>query len=99
MKKIIRIFALLSIVLVFAFSNLKAQEIVIGVRPHREIERRPLRPTPGHVWVNEEYVIENGKYVRHPGYWVVPPRPRAVWIAGHWVERRRGYVWVAGHWR
>jgi hypothetical protein len=28
----------------------------------------------------------------------LPPRPHAVWIAGHWRNRPRGYVWVPGHW-
>lgn len=99
MKKIIRILSLLSVALVFAVTTSKAQEIVVGVRPTHVIVRRPMRPSPGHIWVADEWTPSGGTYVVREGHWEVPPHPHAVWIPGHWRDRPRGYVWVPGHWR
>jgi len=99
MKKVVRILTALSIVLLFAISNSKAQEVVIGVRPGPVVVRRPFRPSPRHVWVAPEYVISGGTYIYKPGYWALPPRPGTIWIAGHWIHRPHGYVWIAGRWR
>jgi hypothetical protein len=100
MKKIIRILMLLSVVSLFAVTSSKAQ-IVVRVRPERPgpVVVRPYRPSPRHVWVSEEWVPGGGTYVYHAGYWVLPPRPGTIWIAGHWRRRPNGYVWVGGHWR
>ncbi|HEY8782861.1 MAG TPA: hypothetical protein VIM16_14650 [Mucilaginibacter sp.] len=100
MKKIIRILMLLSIVSLFAVTNTKAQEIVVGVRPvHPRLIRRTFRPSPRHVWVSEEWTPVGGTYVYHAGYWALPPRPGTIWVAGHWRHRHRGYIWVGGFWR
>jgi len=34
-----------------------------------------------------------------PGRWEMRPRPRAVWVPGHWRSSRRGWYWIPGHWR
>jgi hypothetical protein len=36
-------------------------------------------------------------YAWIPGRWKRPPRPRAVWVRGHWVQD--GWYFVDGHWR
>jgi len=33
------------------------------------------------------------------GVWVVPPRPYAVWVPGHYARHGFHRVWVAGYWR
>jgi len=99
MKNIIRILSMLAIVFLFAVTSSKAQEVVIGVRPERPVERRSFRPSRNHVWVAPEYVISGGTYIYKPGYWALPPRPGTIWIAGHWIHRPHGYVWIAGRWR
>jgi hypothetical protein len=52
-------------------------------------------------------------YVQVPGYWdwrannwswvgpryVVPPRPRAVWVPPSYARRHRGYYYRRGYWR
>jgi len=77
MKKIIRILMLLSIVSLFAVTNTKAQEIVVGVRPvHPRLIRRTFRPSPRHVWVSEEWTPVGGTYVYHAGYWALPATSR-----------------------
>jgi hypothetical protein len=101
MKKISRILVLLSMTLLFAVANSSAQEIVVHVRPPRPrgvVVVRPPRPSRHHVWVAEEWSPNGGAYVYHGGYWVVPPHPGAIWIAGHWRHRRDGYIWISGHW-
>jgi len=102
MKRIVKILMVLLIASVFSFENSQAQQIVVRVRPRRpgvEIIRRPHRPSPRHVWVDEEWTPEGARYVYHRGYWALPPHPGTIWIAGHWDHRGRGYVWVPGHWR
>ena len=55
-------------------------------------------PGPGYAWV-PGYYAWNGGWVWMRGSWVVRPRPHAVWVAGHWGRRGRGYIWVGGRWR
>jgi hypothetical protein len=69
------------------------------VRPARVVVRRPVAPSPRHVWVAEDWRYRGGRYVWSGGYWAAPPRGGAVWAPGHWANRPRGYVWVPGHWR
>ena len=89
------------VVSVFAITESKAQ-IVVSIRPPRPrgvVIVRPPRPSPAHVWVSEEWTPAGGTYAYHAGYWAVPPRPGAIWIAGHWRNTRGGSIWIAGHWR
>jgi hypothetical protein len=101
MKKIIRILMLLSVVSLFAINSSRAQEIVVRARLGRPgpVMVRPMRPSPRHVWVAEEWAPNGGTYAYHAGYWALPPHPGAIWVAGHWRHRHRGYVWVGGFWR
>lgn len=85
---------LLSVVIFFAVTSGRAQEIVVGARLGRpgRIIARPMRPSLRHVWVSEEWAPGGGTYAYHAGYWAVPPRPGQIWVAGHWRHRHRGYV-------
>jgi len=105
MKKISKVLFLFFAVSLFAVADSQAQVsagIYIGVRPPRPrgvVIVRPMRPSPHHVWVAEEWTPVNGTYVYHAGYWALPPRDGGVWIAGHWRHfHHRGYVWIPGHW-
>lgn len=92
---------LASAISLFAVVSSDAQ-IVVRARLHRPgtvVVARPLRPSPRHVWVSEEWVPRGGTYVYREGYWAERPRPRAVWVSGRWHHRPGGYVWIAGHWR
>lgn len=89
----------------FAVADSKAQVsagIYIGTRPARPrgvVVVRPPRPTPHHVWVDEEWTPNGGTYVYHAGYWAVPPHPGGVWVKGHWWHRYgRGWKFIPGHW-
>jgi hypothetical protein len=99
MKKLKRILLVSTAILLFAVADSSAQ-LVVRVRPNRgHLVARPARPSAGHIWVGDEWVVRGRGYVRRPGYWAVAPRPRAVWVEGHWDRRPRGYVWVPGRWR
>src|ERR1700733_14985599 len=107
MKKITKILFLVAIVSLSAFTKAKAQvEIGVNLQLHRPAQYennerlRPNRPSPRHVWVNEEWVAQGGTYVYKPGYWALPPSNGAFWVAGHWAKReyKPGYKWMPGHW-
>src|SRR5690348_17472688 len=63
------------------------------------IEARIAAPGAGYVWIEGYQRWDGGRYLWVPGRWVMPPRPRARWVAGHWSRDRRGWYWVDGHWR
>ncbi len=63
------------------------------------VEVRRVAPSPRYVWVPGYHTWSGRAYVWTPGVWVVPPRPRAVWVAPRWVHGHSGYYFVAGYWR
>jgi hypothetical protein len=87
----------------FSLVNLNSNaQVVVTVRPPEPtvVVAVPPAPSPRHVWV-KPYWVWNAhlrRYDRVEGYWALPPHPHAIWIDGHWRERRGGYVWVPGHW-
>lgn len=101
MKKIfLKTFLVILLFAGFAITG-NAQRFCIRVRPVAPVVVRPSIRPAGSVWVGGDYVwggVSVG-YVWHPGYYARPPRPRAIWIQGHWSRERRGYYWIPGHWR
>src|ERR1700689_3373830 len=76
----------------FAFGvgigTVQGEEIVVRVAPpHAVVERRPVRPSPQHVWIGGYHRWDGGAYVWEPGRWEVPPREHAVWGAPRWEHR------------
>jgi len=63
------------------------------------VERVPVAPGPGYVWVPGYYRWSGREYVWVGGRYEVPPHARARWVSGHWQHDRHGYYWVDGHWR
>ena len=91
---------LLGIVMVggLAFDT-AAQEVIVTVRPpHAVSENRGPRPGREHIWVSGYHRWDGHRYEWVAGRWERPPRPRAHWVAHHWVKRRGGWVLVEGHW-
>ncbi|WP_162903223.1 hypothetical protein [Taibaiella koreensis] len=77
-------------------------QIYVRIRPPRPqvvVTARPVAPSPRHVWVTEDWVVDGGAYRWHGGYWAAPPRPGLVWARGHWRHSRRGDLWIPGRWR
>jgi len=100
MKKITRLMLLAGALSLLAVNESKAQEIVVRARMHAPVVAvRPARPSPRHVWVEEEWAPSGGTYVYKGGYWVAPPFARARWVPGKWRHSPRGWVWRPGHWR
>jgi hypothetical protein len=99
MKRVIRILMLFLALSAFAAAKSYAQEVVVHARMVGHEGPRPMRPSPRHMWVGGEWVVNGGTYVYKPGYWAEPPQPGVPWVRGHWGHRRGGYVWIPGHWR
>jgi hypothetical protein len=78
-----------------------AQRLYVKVRPAIPVVERPAYRPAGAVWVDGDYVWGgmNAGYQWHAGYYAMPPRPRAVWVPGYWVNERRGYYWRPGYWK
>jgi hypothetical protein len=77
-----------------------AAEVVVRVAPPAAIvERRPVAPGPGYVWIGGYHRWDGAAYGWVPGRWEMPPRRRARWIEHHWVHRHGGWVLVEGRWR
>jgi len=76
------------------------EEIIVKTAPPRAIvERRPVRPSRDHVWINGYHRWDGHAYVWESGRWEVPPRPHAVWIGPRWERRHDGYVFIEGRWK
>jgi len=106
MKKITKILALLTLVLMFTLTKSRAQEIGVTLQLSRppQYEQNetvhPPRPTPNNMWVAEEWAFRYGKWVYVPGRWAIPPSPGTYWERGKWRRTNNGtYVWSKGHWR
>jgi WXXGXW repeat (2 copies) len=68
--------------------------------PAPRVDVRVVSPGPRYVYVPGYYRNEGRGYAWVHGGWVVPPRPRAVWVAPRWVrDRRHGWYFVEGYWR
>lgn len=63
------------------------------------VEATVVAPGPGYVWVPGYHAWNGAAYVWVPGRYVLPPRPRAMWVPAHWERERRGWFLVEGHWR
>ena len=75
-------------------------QVAVRVGPPPPVAEHYGRPPhPGWVWRGGYQRWDGRRYAWAPGYWVNPPRPRAVWVPAHWVQRRGGWVFVQGHWR
>jgi len=85
----------------FALGMVPAQaELVIKVRPPISIrERRTVRPTREHVWVNGYHTWDGNAYAWQSGRWERPPHAHAVWVAPRYRHRHGGYVYAEGYWR
>jgi len=79
-----------------------AAEVIIGVAPPVPIVETapPVPVAPGYwVWRPGFWRWNGVRYVWVRGRYVHPPYYGAVWVAGHWDARPRGWVWIRGHWQ
>jgi len=97
MKRFWKFFVLIAVFV--SASYIGNAQLIINIRPERPHYVRVAAPSPRHVWIDEDWEWRGGQYVWVGGRWVVPARPGAVWIPGHWRRRPQGWVWMRGHWR
>lgn len=97
MKKYIRQFSVMGII-ILGFSFASSAQVIVKVRPAAPVVKlHPVRPSPHHVWIDGGWVVRDGRYVWVDGYWARPPRGH-IWVVGHWTRRRGGWIWIPGHW-
>jgi WXXGXW repeat (2 copies) len=89
----------ISLVTVAACADVRGRVFVRVGPPPPRVEAVVAAPGPGYVWVPGYYRWDGAVYVWTPGRYLRPPRPRARWVAGHWVHNRRGWYYVEGRWR
>ena len=92
-------FLLMLLLAVGSLSYSASAQVFVTVRPPVPHYVRVERPSPRHVWIDEEWEPRGSEYAFVGGHWAEPPRPRAVWIGGHWKHGPRGDYWKPGHWR
>jgi hypothetical protein len=57
-------------------------------------------PGPGYVWTDGYWDWRGGRWFWVDSRWLRPPRPRAAWVPGRWVETRHGqWRFQRGRWR
>lgn len=56
-------------------------------------------PGPGYVWTDGFWDLRGSRWVWVSGRWLRPPRPRAMWVPGHWKQYGNGYRFNRGYWR
>ncbi|GGH04274.1 YXWGXW repeat-containing protein [Mucilaginibacter phyllosphaerae] len=103
MKKVIKSFALLALIVVSS-SKLFAQ-VIVGISinvapPQLPVYTQPACPVDGYLWVPGYWAYDNnaGDYYWVPGVWVSPPRPHYLWTPGYWGYDGSIYSFHAGYW-
>jgi WXXGXW repeat (2 copies) len=97
LKKIALAALLAACTLIPAASN---AQIVVKIGPPVAVVEHPgPPPAAGFVWIAGYHRWDGARYVWVPGRYEQPPRPHAVWVPHHWVQRHGGWVLVEGHWR
>ena len=76
----------------------QAQYVHVGPPP--PVVEHPYRaPGPNYRWVPGYQRWDGHRYAWTGGRWVLPPRPGAFWVAGHWDRSAYGWRWAPGYWR
>lgn len=84
-----------------AYGSTESTVVLAPVAPPPvRVEAPPPVPGPGMAWIPGHWVWrgEDRGYVWLHGRYAEPPRARAAWIAGRFVQRPGGWMWVEGHW-
>ncbi len=73
--------------------------VIVREAPPRVIrERRPSRPSRGHIWIDGNWHWDGQRYVWQNGRWALPPHERAVWVPPRYERDDRGYRYMPGGW-
>jgi hypothetical protein len=91
--------ATILLLLVIGTAQNGSAQVYVTVRPPAPVIVKPVRPSPAHVWIEEEWNARGDRYEYAGGRWMLPPHPGWVWIPGHWRRTRLGWQWFPGHWR
>jgi hypothetical protein len=81
-------------------SALDAQ-IIVNIRPSRPtvVVAKTPAPSPGYVWIDEEWSPKGNNYAWKGGYWSKPSKKGAKYNKGYWKQNKKGWHWVPGRWK
>jgi hypothetical protein len=81
-------------------STVSTVVIAPNAPPAPEAETPPPPPGPTAVWMSGHWTWNPDRqvYAWTHGHYAEPPRPKAAWIPGRFIERAGGWVWENGHW-
>ena len=81
-------------------STISTEIIAPNPPPAPQAEVPPPPPGPGVTWVSGHWSWspDTHAYVWIKGKYLEPPRPRAAWIPGRFVQRPNGWIWEEGRW-
>jgi hypothetical protein len=97
-KKLVKL--LLFSIIFFSASFSASAQIYVKIRPVVPIVVRTERPSPVHVWIDEEWNEEGDHYKYAGGHWDTPPHDGDKWNSGHWNHHNEhGDQWVRGSWK
>lgn len=97
--------ALTMLVSIFSFAPAASAYTRVGVRVYAPLpplrhERVLVRPGSRYAWVPGHWQPYHRRYVWVRGAWLVPPHPRAVWVAPRVVYRHHhNPYYYRGYWR
>ena len=88
-----------AVISIFVDAPLEQPEpVAIGwAPPPMLVEDIPPPPTPDATWTGG-YWTWQGDWVWSAGRWVVPPRPRYVWVQPYYEHRDERVIFVPGYW-
>ena len=96
MKK--NIFIAVAIVCSLTLLSCGGPRVIVAERPVAPYYQRPFAPGPSYIWIDGDWMIQNGRYVHQQGYWAAP-RGNRRWESGRWQQNGRGWEWQHGYWR
>ncbi len=97
MKKGSKFLILLLSMSLFVIADSKAQ-IYVSKIPVAPKYVKPKQLSKFYVWVSDEWLPTQKKYLYVQGHWAYPPTDNAVWVDGTWRKQAKGYVRIPGHW-
>jgi hypothetical protein len=73
-------------------------DVVVRSQPPPDmVERVPMSPGPGYIWIRGNWAWRHGNWEWDQGHWDRVVQPGQEWVPGRWVERGGGWVWIDGH--
>ena len=88
------------VLLFIAMTVSVSAQIYVKIRPTFHVTERPVRPSPNHVWIEEDWDGRGNEYQYTGGRWANPPHEGYIWAPGRWEHHgHKGDKWNPGRWK